>query len=262
MGLVAESFYERLSGAVFRPTAATESPWDADAQHGGPPSALLARAIESTVIEGPLRIAKFDVDYFGQIPRADCTIEVYTRRPGRRVRLVEATMSVGGQVVVGARAWLIAAAEDRAPASLDPLSLPPVPEPQEFAFDGLRHSWGYGEAIDWRFVAGGFESPGSAQLWVRPRVPLLADEPMSDLQRLLVVADSANGVSGPLPFDRWWFIPPGLTVTVQRPPEGEWIFMDARTEVEPTGIGLTRCLLADRHGSCGRALQALFVAPR
>src|SRR5919108_4856364 len=42
---MAASFYE-LDGARLLPTELTRGPWDPDAQHAGPPAALLGRAIE------------------------------------------------------------------------------------------------------------------------------------------------------------------------------------------------------------------------
>jgi hypothetical protein len=64
------------------------------------------------------------------------------------------------------------------------------------------------------------------------RVPLVRDEPTSDLQRMLVVADSTNGISAALPMDQWLSIPPSLTVVIRRPPVGEWFMLDAQTSIE------------------------------
>ncbi len=41
-----DAFYEPAGDDVFVATPATAGPWGADAQHVGPPSALLARAFE------------------------------------------------------------------------------------------------------------------------------------------------------------------------------------------------------------------------
>jgi hypothetical protein len=48
------------------------------------------------------------------------------------------------------------------------------------------------------------------------RIPLVAGQPLTGLQRVLLAADSANGVSGRLPFAEWLFLPTALTVTLQR----------------------------------------------
>jgi Thioesterase-like superfamily len=116
----------------YEPTRATESPWDRKAQHGGPPAALLAHEIDQTV-EDTKRIARISVDILGPIPLREVVIEVSPIRPGRRVQLTEARMSVDGQVVVTARAWHIATG-DRPPTGADkqiaPPPVPPTPTPQ------------------------------------------------------------------------------------------------------------------------------------
>ena len=44
--MVPETFYTELDEGRFASSPWTTGPWDAGAQHGGPPSALLARAVE------------------------------------------------------------------------------------------------------------------------------------------------------------------------------------------------------------------------
>ena len=79
---------------------------------------------------------------------------------------------------------------------------------------------------------------------------------------MLVVADSANGLSGELPLAEWLFIPPTLSVTVLRAPEDEWLFFDTHSTIGPHGRGLAQATLADRHGLVATVAQPLLVAPR
>jgi hypothetical protein len=113
-----------------------------------------------------------------------------------------------------------------------------------------------------RFVAGAFVEPGPAQAWMRMRVPLVGDEPIAPLDRLVVAADAGNGVSGPLDYRRFVFINTDLTVSLRRPPEGEWIGLDAVTYAGEHGIGLSDTLLHDVRGMIGRGTQSLLVAER
>ena len=69
---------------------------------------------------------------------------------------------------------------------------------------------GYHTAMEFRFVAGSFLELGPATVWSRH--PLVAGEVPSPLCRVLVAADSGNGVSASLDFRRWRFINPELTV--------------------------------------------------
>ena len=71
------------------------------------------------------------------------------------------------------------------------------------------------------------------------RVPLVAGETPTALQRTLVAADSGNGVSAALDWRSFVFINCDLSVHLARPAEGEWIGLDAVTVPLPSGIGLT-----------------------
>ncbi|MGH1561770.1 thioesterase family protein [Mumia sp. DW29H23] len=267
--LPAESFYVREDDRAFRSTAATESPWDLRAQHGGPPAALLARAIEEAVGDEPLAVAKVDVDFLGPIPQGVCEVAVTTLRPGRRVRLMEATLTSSGRPAVAARAWLVSHEDGRAPSTGAPAPAPPLPGPQpQLPMPGAPPEWGYGLAIEWRYVSGGLagQAPraedGATRVWMRVRVPLVAGEEISGLERLMVVADSANGMSANLPFRDWLFIPPGLGVTLQRPPASEWVHLEAASWTQPRGTGVAHAVATDAEGLCGFVAQPLLVAPQ
>ena len=120
-----EAYYLSRGNGRYEPTRATQSPWDSEAQHGGPPTALLAHVIDQT-IEGPLRIGRISIDILGPIPLREAVIAVSVIRPGRRVRLTEARMIVDGRVAVTARAWHIATG-DRPPATALPGPARPGP---------------------------------------------------------------------------------------------------------------------------------------
>jgi hypothetical protein len=161
-----------------------------------------------------------------------------------------------------ARAWRIATAPDRAPAKPLPGSTPALPGPlPPQTFLGTA-GFGYGESLEWRFVEGAFDRLGPAAVWMRPRLPLLPGEPPSPLGRLLLMVDSANGISAELSPAQFTFVPVELTVSVLRPPRTEWVGMRAETWIDADGIGQTRADLFDQEGPLGTAIQTLFVAPR
>src|ERR1700680_733770 len=58
------AYYLPRGNGRYAPTNATESPWDRKAQHGGPPAALLAHAIDQTV-EATMRIGRISADFLG-----------------------------------------------------------------------------------------------------------------------------------------------------------------------------------------------------
>ncbi|GAA4621577.1 hypothetical protein GCM10023196_010370 [Actinoallomurus vinaceus] len=255
-----EAFYLPTGEDVYEPTSATESPWDSDAQHGGPPTALLAHAIDATVAPG-MRMARISVDFLAPIPRRTARVEVTSLRPGRQVRLTEAHLIVDGRAAVTARAWHIATGPTPPvrTESVPPPPLPPAPT-EEYDFHGLT-DWGYGQAIEWRFT-GGQDTRGAAQVWTRVRIPLIAGRKLNGLARALIVADSANGVSATLPFHEWLSIPPTMTTTLLRHPEGDWVYLDARTHLADDGLGLTDATLSDPDGRLGDVAQPLLIRQR
>jgi Thioesterase-like superfamily len=109
---------------------------------------------------------------------------------------------------------------------------------------------------------GTYAAPGPAIAWFRMRVPVVAGEEPTPLQRAACAADFGNGASSALDWSRYVFVNPDLTLYLQRPPRGEWICLDARTSVDPAGVGLARSTMHDLDGPIGVAVQALFVAAR
>jgi hypothetical protein len=130
-----------------------------------------------------------------------------------------------------------------------------------FVFPFFRGGLGYAAAVETR-VARGVWGHGPVALWIRSRVPLLPGETPSPLQRVMIAADSGSGVAVVLDPARWTFVNADLTVALHRPPEGEWVCVDAATTTEPSGVGLTVTRLLDPEGPIGAALQSLVIEPR
>lgn len=81
-------------------------------------------------------------------------------------------------------------------------------------------------------------------------------------KRVAVAADSRNGISGILEFSKYVFVNSDLTINLLRRPQGEWIGLDARTQLGPDGGGLAESALFDGRGLIGRATQSLSVRRR
>ena len=140
----------------------------------------------------------------------------------------------------------------------------PLGEPVDVpdAAAGLDASFGYGDSLEWRFVKNRMGVPGPAAAWVRPTVPLLAGAALSGLARVALIADSGSGISAELDWAVWSFLNVDLDIHLARPVVGEWVLMDAATQVGPAGSALARSTLSDVHGVVGSGLQTLLVAPR
>jgi len=69
-------------------------------------------------------------------------------------------------------------------------------------------------------------------------------------------------VSIVLDFATHMFVNPDLSVHLSRHPIGEWVCIDARTTIDPNGIGIADTAIHDERGPIGRGVQSLFVARR
>jgi hypothetical protein len=180
-------------------------------------------------------------------------------RPGKSVELIEASIHGEEGELARARGWRLAESEIEADWEQD--ERPPGHEDAEaLEFFPTGESVGWHTAMEIVFARGRFLDPGPATVWMRPRVELVQGEPVTPLQRVMLAADGGNGVSAPLPWDRFIFINTDLTVHLLRPPRGEWVCLDSVTHVD--GIGMTDTALWDEHGRIGRAAQTLLVRAR
>ena len=270
------AFYVAREGR-FVSSELTRGPWDPDSQHAGPPAALIARELErcpSPVAQpsGGWQVGRVTLEILRAVPIAPLTVEARVLRPGRSVEMLGATLADEAGPVITASAWRVARTSQALPPGLasedaasparraDPLP-PPVAASGNDPFPAGAQR-GYHTAMDYSFVSGAFLEPGPATVWIRMAVPLVEGERPSPLQRVLIAADSGNGVSASLDWSRYLFMNVDLSVHLHRMPAGEWVCLDAVTIPEPSGIGVADSALHDERGPIGRALQTLLVRER
>jgi hypothetical protein len=260
---VPTAFYEP-DGELYLATELTRGPWDAGAQHAGPPAALLGRELELLPEADEFQLGRLTFEILRPIPIAPVRLSSRILRPGRRVQLVEAELSVDGEALMRATAWrLRIAAVDLPPESVAPGEPPPGPEQGgDRGFFPTDQEHGYHSAMEVSFISGGFMEAGPATVWLRMRQPLVGDEEPTPLQRVLVAADVGNGVSSTLDYRRFLFINVELTVHLERMPAGEWVCLEATTRPQPSGVGVADSVLSDRDGRIGRAQQTLLISER
>jgi Thioesterase-like superfamily len=255
---VSDAFYA-MDGDRATPSELTRGPWDPNSQHAGPPSALLARALELCEPRDGARIGRVTVEILAPVPIAPLTVSARVARPGRSVEMLEATLEGEPGELMRARGWRLA--ETDISADWEQEEPPPGrhdADTLEFFPTGQRVGWH--TAMEILFARGRFLEPGPATVWMRPRVPLVEGEAISPLQRTMLAADGGNGISAPLDWSRFIFINTDLTVHLLRPPEGEWVCLDSVTNVD--GVGITDTALWDERGRIGRAAQTLLVRER
>jgi hypothetical protein len=234
-------------------------------QHGGPPSALMAGAIERFGDEAEaFMVTRLTFELLRAIPMVPLRVRVEPIRMGRRAQQLAAVLEDD----TGVLARAVGLRLRRSPLELpppkcsprDPLPTPEHSTPLVFPF--FRDAVGYHTAVEVR-IARGQWAHGETAAWLRLRHPLVAGEPTSALQHVITVADAANGVCPALDPRHHAFINPDLTVYLRRELryDGDaWVGLDARSIAEPEGIGLVEATIFDRDGDIGMSLQSLVVA--
>jgi hypothetical protein len=264
---VIDCLYRRVGAdgefQTFESTDGTRSNWDPEIQHGSPPLALLTKLIEELAADSGLRVGRLTLDILGAIPVTAVRARARVERPGARISIMAAEMLAprpdgGERAVARVTAWLLATS-DTADAATD--RYPPLVEGDSIP---VPHSWlgatGYLETVRWRTQR--TAEGESAVAWLSPLVPLVDAEPTTGLQRLAMVADSANGLGAALDPEKFVFMNTDTVVHVHRLPEGDDFGLRARASIGPDGIGVTTSDLFDRQGFVGTAAQTLLVQRR
>jgi hypothetical protein len=240
----------------------TAGPWGPDSQHGGPPAALLVRAVEDLSRDERRVVGRLTMELLGPIPVGPLSVDASVVRPGRSVEMCEATLFdvARDRSVARATVWMFPAAESGLAARFEP----PAHRPSDGEGKPRPESWsgGYLDAIDWRWISGSITEPGPGVVWMRPILDLVGGESMTPVQRLMCCVDSASGVSAQLDPADWGFLNTELTVHVLRPPVGDWICLDAATTLGTGSVGMAVSDVYDERGLVARSAQALLVARR
>ncbi|MFN0089944.1 MAG: thioesterase family protein [Acidimicrobiales bacterium] len=266
------AIFATLGDGRFAPTELARGPWDVGACHGGPPTALAARAAEGVLGGGAWHVARLTVELLRPVPLAPLTPAAELVQAGRQVQRVGASLSLDdGTVVLRLVALALRvrpldlSAFDRAAAARPGDTAPPAGpfEARPGASPpGVHHHGFHDRGMEIRWARGAYAEQGAAFAWMRLAAPLVAGETPSPLQRTAAAADFGNGVASALPWTSHTFVNPDLTVYLHRPPIGEWVGVDAVTRPEPSGVGLAESALFDETGPIGRAAQSLLLAPR
>ncbi len=261
----AKAAYLTRPDGRYQSSPLTRGPWNPEHQHAGPPIALVCRAFEAAAREyGLTHIARLTANLLRPVPLSELEIEVATVYAGRNAAHFSAKLMAQGKEVgvftaLAQRENALVLPEGLAGHPLPVVPLPPQDAPVvSFPFSG-RHV-GYSELVETR-AARGHIFDGPCAIWFRLHHPLVADETPSPYQRVAVAADSGNGISAVLDYQRFSFVNSDLTINLLRAPLGEWVCLDARTWLGANGCGLAESALYDQQGLIGRATQSLLVRP-
>jgi hypothetical protein len=257
--------YEDLGGGAFRASLLTQGPWNPEHQHAGPPSALIARAVERAAApEGLTHLGRLTVNLLRPIPVGECRIELNADHLGRGAGHFSGRLTAGDKTLALFTA-LAQREQDLPTPEATPGHPPPIasrpPEESPLVRFGVGGGFGYARLMENRLAAGAYFQ-GPSTVWFRMAYPLVAGEETSPYARVIAAADSGNGVSAGLDFAAYVFVNCDLTVSLFRRPIGEWVCLDARSWYGGNGCGLAESALYDESGLIGRATQNLAVRAR
>lgn len=257
-------------GDTYVPAETAGGPWSPEFLHGGPPTGLLAWALEREAANSGLRLARLTTDLLRPVPATPLTVRVATLRAGRRLRILEGVLEADGVVVSRATALYL----EQVPLE--------VPEHARFADDTLPP--GGGESRNLSDVSArennaltftpqglhtnvevqlidGVQGRGEGRVWMRLPMPVVAGEPCSTTVQAATLADFGNGIAQLRVADDVGSINADITLYLTRAPAGEWIGFDAHARMGDNGNGLVETTLYDDRGRIGRVVQATLAMP-
>jgi len=272
-----EAFFtkDEQHGDRFRPTAHCRGPWVAEHCHAGPPTGLLARAMEQLMVTASpqQRLTRITVELTRPIPFAGFDVGATLIRKGRTVSTVDAHITaLDGKHVLSARGLFMKASDEplNYPADVTALTQRQMTQRHygspEAARDGafpITHTLHglpafNGSGVQTRYPDGQDNSAGRTIAWLKT-VPLFADETASPFQRICPLADCGNAFGRLTDPGDITFMNTDLTVLLHRDPQGDWLGTDSECTWETSGIGMSDTRLFDAQGVVGRALQTLLI---
>ena len=256
-----DPLFQRLDDGSILPNALSRSPWSTNALHGGPVAALLGGTLDALDAPHGFHPGRFTLELLRPVPVEPLRVSTVVVRPGRRVRLLHASLADSSNLVL-ATATLqqiriesgCGPASEANPTHLTPDRLDDTPS-AEMVWP-VDHVAFHSHATEHRSHQE--SSLGPRMQWIRVTSPLFEGQPLTPYQRALAAADFVNGISNEVTFEQFSFINPDLTVILHRRPRGEWICLDARTTGHGEGIGTAVATLFDEEGEIGLAAQTLL----
>ncbi len=253
-----EAYFIPTGEGQYQPTIHIQGAWRDWEHHLAPVVGLMTHEIMRHEPRDDMQLSRITLEAYGVMPAMPSTIEVRTVRPGRTIELLEATMEIGGRVVVRAHAWRIQVVDTSAVAGQEIEGLPHPDSLPEW--DGM-HIWsgGFIDSLEFKEIEG--HGPGRGRAWLRTDKALAEGHEVSPIAAALALSDTANGI-GPRQDPREWMFPNvEISIHIWRQPVGDWVGLDGQVAFGPTGAGLTSTWMHDTQGAFARIEQSLTVRP-
>jgi len=239
------------------PTLHVQGAWNDHEQHMSPVGGLITHELTLHEPRDDMQIARINFEILGLIPAEETHISVSTIRPGRTIELLEATLTIGGRVIIRARAWRLCRQDTSEVAAVE---LPGMPaSPDACTAYNPSEEWPGAFLASLRMNAAPGGRSGRRSVWVQSTKTLIEGVDVDPLASYVMLIDTANGIATRVRPHTMMFPNVELSVHLFRQPEPCWVGLDTGVTFGDTGIGLTSTTLNDVHGPVGRAEQCLTV---
>lgn len=251
-------FFTHEGGDIYLPQPVSRSPWNPGHQNGIAIGGLLTWLAEQAPSPVAMLPAHIVIDILRATPFAPTEGRATVVREGKRMQMVESTLAADGEVV--ARARVLRVRELETPIAGPQRTWPP----REACEDNprfLQPNSLLGQAVASRMITGRAGEPGPAAIWARFDADLMPGVPVEGVLQAAMLSDFGNGLSNPMESGGYSFANIDISLRMTRRPVGDWMVVDAETNVDGMGVGLSHMILADEAGMFGRAHQTLFINP-
>ena len=265
-------------GDRFVPTRLARGYWQKGTLSGMAAASLLGRAIARRAIEPGWVPVRLSVDMLRMPPDAPLTVAVDLLHDSRRLRLVEARVLDGDTVVTRALCQIVrTGSQPEGQVWQSPPWPAPHPDSLPAGIQWARWDLRAVPGDDPRFVRhapagdapvtgnppvlGPLAPVGARQAWIGPRIAIVANEPVSPWEALVLTADFASPLthSSEHGID---FVNTDFTVHVHRLPEGGWIGFEMVGHSSSAGVAVGHAAIHDVTGPLGSVVVSAIANSR
>ncbi len=244
------TFLTRLDEDTFKPTPQAVGPWGPTTVSGLVVSGLVGYAAEQAAGDADFLATRLTVDMVRMALLDELRTEATVLREGRRLRLVDVTITQAGRNVAHGRGVFTRRSE---PPSGDvwgrAVKMPPPPEPGETPAFGPKPYVG-SRALAARDFEPWRDASQEKYVWYDFDAQLVDGEETSPFVRAAAVADVAN------PLTNWGsnglqFVNSDVTLLLSRLPRGTMIGMAASDRQGADGVSVGSAVMVDAAGPVG-----------
>ncbi|HVT21240.1 MAG TPA: acyl-CoA thioesterase domain-containing protein [Mycobacteriales bacterium] len=238
------------AGEAFVPTDSSIGPWGPATVSGLTIAGLVGYGAEQVGGDADFVGTRLTVDMVRMARMGELHVTADVVRDGRRLRMVDVTVSQDGRNVAHGRAIFARRSDAPTGKVWEPVVvMPPPPTPDQTPAFGPKPYFGP-DARPARDFEAWRDVTNEKYVWYDCDARLVEDEPMSAFVRAAAIADVAN------PLTNWGsegmqFVNSDVTLMLSRLPEGTMLGMAARDRQEAGGVSVGSAVMFDATGPVG-----------